>query len=143
MSVEYVTVIVGGQLFGAAVRDIHDVFSPVGITPVPMAPADVAGVLNLRGRIITMIDLCARLGMSKSAASKPMAIGVERQGEVYGLLVDKVGEVMRLDTDTFENNPVNMDPRWADVTRGVHRLDGRLLIILDIDRLLKVNAIAA
>ena len=145
MSVEYVTVTIGGQLFGAAVGEIHDVFSPSAVTPGPLAPREVAGVLNLRGRIVTMIDMRARLGLPGRSIDqdKAMAVGVERGGEMYGLIVDAVGEVMRPDVATFEANPVNMDQRWAELSRGVHRLEKKLLVVLDVDRLLKIQAQAA
>ena len=74
-----------------------------------------------------------------------MAIGVERAGESYGLLVDGVGEVLKLDDDAREPNPINLDPRLARVSAGIHRLEGQLLIVVDVDRVLDSgeNAIAA
>ena len=69
-----------------------------------------------------------------------MAIGIELKGESYGLLVDAVGEVLKLGDDTREANPVNLDPRLARVAAGVHRLDGQLLVVLDVDRVLDTSA---
>jgi purine-binding chemotaxis protein CheW len=69
-----------------------------------------------------------------------MAVGLEHHGESYGLLVDQVGEVMKLSSDLCEPNPVHMDPRWVRVSRGVHRLEGRLLIVLDVDAVLAFEA---
>jgi purine-binding chemotaxis protein CheW len=68
-----------------------------------------------------------------------MAVGLEHAGESYGLLVDQVGEVMKLSPEAREPNPVHMDPRWARLSRGVHRLDGRLMIILDVDAVLSLE----
>jgi purine-binding chemotaxis protein CheW len=140
--IEYVTVWIGGQLFGAPVSDVQDVFLPTGLTRVPGAPAEVGGLLNLRGRVVTAIDARARLGLAPHAQGTTgvMAVGIEKDGEAFGLLVDKVGEVLRLDEKTFESNPVTLDPRWAAVSRGVHRLDGRLLVIMDITRMLAFDA---
>jgi purine-binding chemotaxis protein CheW len=69
-----------------------------------------------------------------------MAVGLEHHGESYGLLVDQVGEVMKLSSGTLEPNPVHMDPRWVRLSRGVHRLEGELLIILDVDAVLALEA---
>ena len=69
-----------------------------------------------------------------------MAVGLERAGESYGLLVDQVGEVLRLSVDSREPNPVHLDPRWARLSRGVYRLDGQLLIVLDVDAVLSLDA---
>src|SRR5262245_93065 len=86
---EYVTVVVAEQLFGIPIARVQDVFFPQRLTRVPLAPPEVAGVLNLRGRIVTAIDLRCRLGFPAPAANTPaMAVGVERKGESYGLLVD-------------------------------------------------------
>jgi purine-binding chemotaxis protein CheW len=139
---EFVTVHVADQLFGVQVTDIQDVFSLRSLTPVPGARPEIAGVLNLRGRIVTAIDARQRLGLSPRPQGHAgvMAVGVEYQGESYGILVDQVGEVLRLADQEFEPNPVNLDPTWKEVSQGVYRLDGRLLMILDIDHLLSVAA---
>lgn len=139
---EFVTVLIGGQLFGFEVTEIHDVFSLQDLTPVPGARAEIAGVLNLRGRIVTAIDTRRRLGLPgrTEGFAGMMAVGIEHDGEAYGLLVDEVGDVMRLADSAFEPNPVNLDPHWKTLSRGVYRLDGRLMLTLDIDRLLNVAA---
>jgi len=72
-----------------------------------------------------------------------MAIGVESRGESYGLLIDAVGEVLKLDIEAREANPVNLDPELARVSAGIHRLDGQLLMALDVDRLLDIGPRAA
>jgi purine-binding chemotaxis protein CheW len=106
---------------------------------VPLAPEDVAGVLNLRGRIVTAIDMRARLGLPKNDDGKPpMAMGVELRGESYGLLIDSIGEVLTLADDAREVNPVNLDPRMAKMANGVHRLEGQLMVVLDVDRVLEI-----
>ena len=115
--------------------------------------AEIAGVLNLRGRIVTLIDLRRRLGVAaqqkagaKAGADKAgadMAIGVELNGESNGLLIEAVGEVLKLDDDTREPNPLNLDPALARVSAGIHRLDGQLLMVLDVDRVLEIGGMAA
>lgn len=137
---EYVTATVGDQLFGLPILRVQDVFIPERITPVPLAPPEIAGVLNLRGRIVTLIDLRQSLGLGTRADDAPaMAIGVESRAESYGLLIDSVGEVLKLDDGAREPNPINLDARLARVTAGIHRLDGQLLMVVDVDRVLDVG----
>jgi purine-binding chemotaxis protein CheW len=135
--IEYVTVMIGGQLFGLPISRVQDVFMPDRITRVPLSAPEIAGVLNLRGRIVTAIDMRRRLGLGPRTDDKPsMAVGIELKGESYGLLIDTVGEVMKLGEETREPNPVNLDGRLARVSGGVHRLDGQLMVILDVDHVL-------
>src|SRR5262249_9324021 len=138
---EYVTVMLDGQLFGLPISRVQDVFMPDRLTRVPLAPPESAGVLNLRGRIVTAVDLRLRLGLApRSDARPPMAVGIELKGESYGLLIDSVGEVMKLVNGAREANPVNLDARLARVSAGVHRLEGQLMGILDVDRGLDMTA---
>ncbi len=137
---EYVTTMIGEQLFGLPISRVQDVFVPDRLTRVPLASADVAGVLNLRGRIVTAIDMRARLGLPRSDSGKPpMAVGVDLRGESYGLLIDRIGEVLKLADDSRELNPVNLDPRMAKMSAGIHRLDGQLMVVLDVDRVLEIT----
>jgi purine-binding chemotaxis protein CheW len=138
---EYVTALIGEQLFGLPISRVQDVFMLDRLTRVPLAPPEIAGVLNLRGRIVTAIDMRSRLGLGKrDNASRPMAIGIESNGESYGLLIDTIGEVLKVADDSREPNPVNLDVRLARVSAGVHQLDGQLLVVLDVDRVLDKNA---
>jgi purine-binding chemotaxis protein CheW len=135
--IEFVTVMIGGQLFGLPISRVQDVFMPDRITRVPLSAPEIAGVLNLRGRIVTAIDMRRRLGLPPRSDDKPsMAVGIEQKGESYGLLIDSVGEVMKLGEQTRESNPVNLDVRLARVSGGVHRLDGQLMVVLDVDQVL-------
>jgi len=143
---EYVTALIGGQLFGLPILRVQDVFAPERLTQVPLAPGEIAGVLNLRGRIVTLIDMRHRLGLAKRDGEQVvMALGVESRGESYGLLIDSVGEVLKLDDMACEPNPSNLDPRLASVSTGIYRLDGQLLMVLDVDRVLDIGmkAVAA
>ena len=136
---EYVTAMIGGQLFGLPIARVQDVFIPERLTRVPLASPDVAGVLNLRGRIVTAVDMRSRLGLPKRERERPpMAIGVDLRGESYGLLIDSVGEVLKLADDSREVNPVNLDPRLTKMAAGIHRLDGQLMVVLDVDRVLEI-----
>lgn len=140
---EYVTAMIGGQLFGMPIRSVQDVFLPERITRVPLAPPEIAGVLNLRGRIVTLIDMRQRLGMPpREDNEQPMAVGVELRGESYGLLIDSIGEVHKLDDSLREPNPINLEPKLARVSAGIHRLDGQLLMLIDVERVLELSTTA-
>lgn len=134
--IQYVTVVIGGQLFGLPISQVHDVFMPESVTRVPLSAPEVAGVLNLRGRIVTAIDMRRRLHLPPLEEGQVMAVGIEYKHESYGLMIDTVGEVLTLPANSVEANPSNLDKRWAEISGGVHRLDGRLMVILDVDRLL-------
>lgn len=137
---EYVTAMIGGQLFGLPIERVLDVFTPERLTRVPLAPAEVAGVLNLRGRIVTAIDMRQRLDLPPRGAGEPfMAVGIEQAGESYGLLVDQVGEVVKLPVSKLDPVPANLDPAWTRLAAGVHRLDNRLMVVLDVDRSLETR----
>ena len=143
---EYVTVTIGDHMFGLPIFRVQDVFAPDRLTRVPLAPPEVAGILNLRGRVVTAIDMRARLDLPARAAGAPvMAIGIEMKGESYGLLVDAVGEVMQLRNAACEAKPANLDPRLSRVAAGIYRLEGQLMVVLDVDRVLDIKngAVAA
>jgi purine-binding chemotaxis protein CheW len=136
--IEYVTARIGEQLFGLPIARVQDVFAPERMTRVPLAPPEIAGLLNLRGRIVTVIDMRRRLDFPPADGAR-LAVGIEHRGESYGLLIDEIGEVMKLAAASREDNPVNLEPRLARVSAGVHRLEGRLLMVLDVDRVLDVG----
>ena len=137
---EYVTFVSAGQLFGLPIERVQDVFKPTHMTRVPLAGPEIAGVLNLRGRIVTAINLGNRLDLQSPAAAASMAIGIESGAESFGLLVDAVGEVLKLPDAEREPNPVNLDRKLARVSDGVFRLDGQLLVVLNVDRVLDFGA---
>jgi purine-binding chemotaxis protein CheW len=137
---EFVTVTIHGQLFGIPVLQVQDVLGPQSINRIPLAPAEVAGSLNLRGRIVTAIDVRRRLGLPRYEGSEGgMHVVVEQGSELYSLIIDQVGEVLSLSMAEFESNPANLDPLWRDVTAGIFQLDGKLMVVLDIDRLLSFS----
>jgi purine-binding chemotaxis protein CheW len=144
-SAEYVTVTIGGQLFGLPISRVQDVFVLSQVTRVPLADEDIAGVINLRGRIVTAIDLRRRLGVSGDVGRAKIAVGIEGDGESYGLVIDAVGEVLKPGAETAEPIPVNLDERLKRVASSVHRLDDRLMVVLDVDAVLdlKCTEIAA
>jgi purine-binding chemotaxis protein CheW len=141
---ELVTFTIAGQMFGLPIARVQDVFKPLRMTRVPLAGAEIAGVLNLRGRIVTAIDMRSRLAVKgREDGAAPMAVGIEARGESFGLLVDAVGEVLKLPDSQRESNPINLDRQLAALSFGVYRLDGQLLVVLDIDRVLDLHGEAS
>ena len=139
---DFVTIRLDGQLCGLPVLEVHDVLTKQVITRVPKAPEAVAGVLNLRGQIVTAIDLRKRLKLSdREEGSEVMNVVVEYQNEPYSLIIDKVGDVLSLSEDTFEKNPVTLEACWQNVSTGIFRLEKELLVILDIEKLLTFNEV--
>ncbi|MBN8531134.1 MAG: chemotaxis protein CheW [Alphaproteobacteria bacterium] len=137
---EFVTMTVDGQLLGISVLTVQDVFKHQKITPIPLAPKEIAGSLNLRGRIVTAIDVRARLRLSpRDPKAKVMSVVVEYKGELYSLLVDSVGEVLALPLEKFEKNPANLSQNWQEVSAGIYRLKSDLLVALDVSKLLRVG----
>jgi len=136
-----VTMTIDNQLLGIPVSAVHDVLGPQKLTRIPLAPDAVAGALNLRGRIVTAIDVRKRLGLNERDESDPaMSVVVEHDGEPYSLIIDTVGEVLSVPNDRLERNPPTLDPRWRAVSNGIFRLDDQLLVVLEVDRLLETEA---
>jgi len=137
---EFLTFYVGEQLFGVPVLSVRDVLKPQNLARIPLAPKEVAGVINLRGRIITTIDVRCRLGLSPSDESaSSMSIVVNHGDELYSLMVDGVGDVISLSSNTFENNPATISPKWREFSNGIYHLDNELMIVLDIPNLLAIG----
>ena len=135
-----VTLTVGEQLCGVPVLAVRDILGEQSITRIPLAPPEIAGSLNLRGRIVTAIDLRRRLNLPPAPAGQPrMSVVAEQSGELYALLVDQVSEVMSLDPSMFERNPPTLGKCWASFSTGIYRLDGRLLVVLDVSKLLALS----
>jgi len=134
---DYVTMIIEGQLFGIPVLTVQDVLGAQKITRIPLAPREVAGSLNLRGRIVTAIDVRLRLDLARRVEdTKCMSVVVDMGGELYSLMVDSVGEVLSLPAAKFERNPPTLDLKWREFSLGIYRLEEKLLVVLDVAKLL-------
>ncbi|MGE3302413.1 MAG: chemotaxis protein CheW [Hyphomonadaceae bacterium] len=143
-----VTMFSAGAHYGVPVMAVRDVLDTPTIYPVPLAPREIAGSINLRGRIVTAIDLRARLGAPpRERGGRCMCVIVERQkdsvGEPFALLVDEIGEVSTLPANAYEANPVTLAAEWAVVCRGLYRQPDTLLLVLDVDALFDLSRGAA
>jgi purine-binding chemotaxis protein CheW len=138
------SVTLAGQDFGIPVMQVRDVLGPQRTTVVPLAPAGVAGLLNLRGRIVTVIDMRALLGLPPNGADRGMMqVVVEHGEESFSLRVDAVGDVLELPGETFERTLTTLDPIWREIAAGIYRLPERLLVSLDLSRVLDFKHRAA
>jgi purine-binding chemotaxis protein CheW len=136
-SLTLVTLTVDGQACGLPVDCVRDVLAGQTIAPIPLASPEIAGNLNLRGRIVTAIDLRRRLRLPpRDQGASAMSVVTEQAGECYALLVDHVADVVSLQSDRFEAPPPTLPPCWAETCAGVVRQDDGLLVVLDPARLL-------
>lgn len=130
---QFVTLRLGGQLFGISVLAVRDVMRHQPIAAIPLAQEVIAGSLNVRGRIVTAYDMRRRLGMPPmSEAQHGMMVVVDFQQEHFALMVDEVGDVLSLSMSEFEKVPANIDASWRALAAGVFKLKEELLIILDV-----------
>ncbi len=139
--VDYLVIHIADQSFGIPVLQIQDVLGQQKVTRVPLAPPEVAGALNLRGRIVTAIDVRRRLGLpareGQTADARTMSVVVEHNHELYSLIIDKVGDVISLSNREFEDTPPTMDSVWREISTGIFRLESKLLVVLDVPKLLR------
>jgi len=135
---QFVTLTVEKQLFGIPVLSVRDVLAKQKIAKVPLAHPVVAGLINLRGRIVTAIDLRRRMGLDdRPPGADSMAVVVEHGKELYSLIIDSIGDVLTIPADKFERNLTTLDPLWRGFSDGIYRLEHELLVVLDIGRLLE------
>ena len=140
---DFVTFTIADQLFGIPVLKVQDVLSSHNITRIPLAPPEIAGSLNLRGRIVTAMDVRLRLSLPPREGGTSMSIVAEHEGELYSLMVDSVGEVLALKGSDWERNPPTLDAKFREYSLGIYRLDGELLVVLDVNRLLDYGRVQA
>lgn len=128
---------IGDALFGAPVLAVQDVIAHATLNAAPLAPPEVAGSLNLRGRIVTAIDMRRRLGLpARTPGQTCMSIIVERNGELYALQVDDVGDVLWLGAETREPLPMTLSAHWRSLSDSLYRLEDALLLTLNLEAVL-------
>lgn len=137
---QFVSFWVDGQLLGVPVNTVQEVLNPQTIAPLPKARSEISGLLNLRGQIVTAVNLRKRLGLPDVEGGKEsMNVVVRNRDESFSLLVDEVGEVINVSGDSLEAVPHTLDAHWKAVTMGVFRLEDRLFIILNTEAILRFN----
>lgn len=138
-----VSVSIGGHTFGVPVLEVQDVITQARVHRIPLAPPEIAGSLNLRGRIVTAIDMRRRLGLAP-ATDGPGDAGVsviveQASGELYALMVDDVGDVLWLPPSAHEPTPQTLSPAWRDLCDGLYRLEDTLMLVLRTAAVLTLN----
>jgi len=131
---------VGSTYFGVDARFVQEVTKPGELTPVRDAPPGVVGIRNLRGRIVTVVDLAVQLDLGRVEESEHARLLImENQGETYGFLVDSVTDTVSLDVGRIERTPANLDPALRGRLNGVWREPDRIMALLDPDALFDWN----
>lgn len=133
---QFVSIRIRNLLFGLSVRHVQDVIYTPKMSIVPLCPVTIRGLLNLRGRIVTAIDLGIILDLPSSDPSQSvMSVILDVNNELYSFIVDSVGEVITIDAHSIEKKPSNLDERWRQFTFGVYRYEEELMVILDENKI--------
>jgi purine-binding chemotaxis protein CheW len=142
---QLVTMYVNQQLVGLPIRAVQDVFLIQKVTPVPRASACVVGLVNLRGRVVTLLDLATLVGYPPQPLREGMmAVGVIWKDEAFGLVIERIGDVISVDDGVKDTAVGKMDAKLAARASAIHKTAGGLVIELDVDGLLgSSNAKAA
>ena len=138
---QFCTFYLGSLFFGVEVENVQEVFRYQDMTRVPLAHSVVRGLINLRGQIITAVDLRCRLGMEEWDEGKlPMNVVVRTEGSVVSLLVDEIADVLEVTEEDFERPPDTIDEITRDLVLGVYKLKDKLLLILDTEKTVHVTS---
>lgn len=140
-AVQYCTFSLDGLFFGVPVQQVQEVIRYQALTRVPLAAAEVSGLINLRGQIVTAIDLRRRLGLPpRPAGQRPMNVVVRSEEGAVSLLVDEIGDVQEVQQESFEPPPPTLHGPARALIRGAYKLPQRLLLVLDTQRAVEVPA---
>lgn len=140
---QFATFFAGNLLFGVEVLRVQEVLRYQEMTPVPRADDVIEGLINLRGQIVTAIDVRRRLGLPPRASERtPMNMVIRSDDGAVSLLVDEIGDVLDVEQSAYEPVPENVVTTIRDLTTGVYKLRDRLLLILDTDRAIDVGGAA-
>lgn len=128
-------------LFGVEVVNVQEVIRYQDMTKIPLASSMVRGLINLRGQIVTAIDMRARLGLAAlDPTHQPMNVVLRTSDGVVSLLVDEIGDVLQLDGREFERPPETLSGVFREVVLGVYKLEARLLLLLDVERIITLGS---
>ena len=139
-SQQFCTFFLNGHFFGTPVPQVQEVIQHQVMTRVPLAPDEIAGLINLRGQIVPALDLRVRLGMAGRAPDAlPMNVVVRTGDGAVSLMVDEIGDVIEVDPESFEEPPETLQGLAREVVLGIYKLSGKLLLALDIDRIVAIS----
>lgn len=132
---QFTTFTLDGHLFGVEVETVQEVIRYQPTTRIPLAPPAIGGLINLRGQVVTALDLRSRLGLpEREEGQQPMNVVVRTDEGVVSLLVDSIGDVIETDASHFESPPDTMTAQARDLIVGAYKLDSTLLLALDVPR---------
>ena len=138
---QFATFFVEDLFFGIDVLQVQEVLRYQEMTRVPLAQEVIEGLINLRGQIVTAVDMRRRLKLNPRAEGQtPMNTVVRTEEGAISLLVDEIGDVVEVDAETFEPPPDNVDAAARELLRGVYKLKDRLLLILDTEKTIDIAA---
>ncbi|HET6562027.1 MAG TPA: chemotaxis protein CheW [Marmoricola sp.] len=145
MTHQYCTFLLDGHLFGVSVASVQEVLKEQAVTPVPLAPREVSGLINLRGQIVTTLDLRTRLGIAPRPAGAPSVSVVVRaaDGGPVSLVVDQIGDVLEAPEGALEAPPDTVPAELRELVAGIYKLEDRLMLLLDTERAVTVSEVAA
>lgn len=133
---DFLTLYIGDQLFGIPVLQIEDVLGPQKITQIPQSKKEIKGALNLRGRIVTAIDVRVMLNVERNLNDDQlMSIVLEHKNELFSLQIERIGDVLSLHESDIDPSPPTLEAKWRDIAAGIYKVEGRLIVILDIEKL--------
>ncbi len=133
---QFCTFFLDTRFFGVEVEKVQEVIRYQTITPVPLAPSVVRGLINLRGQIVTAVDLRRLLQVGDRLDERlPINIVIQTRQGIFSLLVDRIGDVLEVDEASFEHPPDTLDGIARELIRGAYKLQGRLLLVLNVEKL--------
>lgn len=142
-AIQYCTFHLGEDFFGIEVARVQEILRYQEMTEVPLSGPVIRGLINLRGQIMTAVDLRERIGLPPREVDKrPINVVIRRKDGGVSLLVDSIGDVITPAEDLAEAPPENVNPRVRTLLKGVYKLEGRLLQILDPDKLMEFEGAA-
>jgi purine-binding chemotaxis protein CheW len=144
MERQFCTFHLGTLFLGIEVQQVQEVIRRQVMTPIPLAPRAVRGLINLRGQIVTAVDLRERLGLPPLPPDQePMNVVVRTDEGAVSLLVDEIGDVLETEEEQYESLPDTLPPQARELMRGVYKLPDRLLLILDTEKALATEPAGA
>lgn len=140
LTTQYATFYLDGLLFGIDVMQVQEIIRYQEMTPVPQAPTIIEGLINLRGQIITAIDMRRRLGMpERDTDHLPMNVVIHNEDEVVSLLVDEIGDVLEVNQSQYEQTPDTLEEVSRELVDGVYKLKDKLLLVLNCEKAIDIN----
>lgn len=141
---QYLTAYVSGHFLGIPIEQIRDIIGEQRLTRVPLSGSSIAGILNLRGRIVTVVNMHARLDEEKvTRPEETMGIIIENHDELFSLMVDRVEDVVTISHNSIERPPPTLNSVWRGVCSGVYQVDGKIMVIIDVENILNLGQVDA